>query len=188
LIKELREFGKFLVIAGFRNVKIEDAARLLDLIRERAKRADIQIFDAMSIAGWEHLYFAALNALNAFKNGLNISKSLAVETILFSSAQRQIRKAIELMGVGSKTSEVGVLIIANSRQEAVEALRIVSGLIGGERDDTVLELTDKKFEHIRKLFNVSKLELEAVLKQKGLEKEALTNLMIERMALLAAQR
>jgi len=60
--------------------------------------------------------------------------------------------------------------------------------MSGERDDKVLELTDEKFEGIKRLFGVSDLEIEAKLRGKGLEKEALVNLIIEHVALLATQR
>jgi len=60
-------------------------------------------------------------------------------------------------------------------------------MIPGERDDSVLELTDKKIGNIKKLFGISDLEFEAKLEKEGLEKEALTDLVIERMALLSTR-
>ena len=57
-----------------------------------------------------------------------------------------------------------------------------------ERDDNVLELTDEKIEGIERLFEVSDLEIEAKLRGEGLEKEALVDLIIEHVALLATKR
>jgi hypothetical protein len=56
-----------------------------------------------------------------------------------------------------------------------------------QHDDTVLELSEEKKRIIQKAFGISDLELKTVMKKDGLE-EALTNLVIERMALLATQR
>jgi len=58
----------------------------------------------------------------------------------------------------------------------------------GERGDNVLELTDDKFEGIKRLFGVSDLEIGAKLRREGLEKEALVDLVIEHVALLATHR
>jgi len=188
LIQKLEDFNMYVAIVGFRNVKIMDVNGFFNLVRKKVKEAHVQFFDATLIAGWEHLYFAALNALNAFKNKQNISNSLAVEALLFASAQRQITKAVETLGIRPESSQVAVLIIAETLQKATEALEIISKIISGERDDNTLKLTDEKIEGIQRLFNISDLELKAKLRKEGLEKEALIDLVIEHAALLATQR
>jgi hypothetical protein len=52
----------------------------------------------------------------------------------------------------------------------------------------VIELSEKKFEKLKKLFAISNLELEAKTKRRGAEKQALMDLIIEHMALLATHR
>jgi KEOPS complex subunit Cgi121 len=176
-----------ITIAGFKKVKIKDIKGFLEHIRREVRDAHVQFFDAKLIAGQQHLYFAALNALKAFKRKSNISSSLAIEAILYASAQRQIRKAVNLLGVKKDSSKVAVLIIAENRQRMEDCLRVVSRLVPGERDDTVLELTDEKIGDTKRLFDISDLEIEAKLRRKGLEKEALIDLVIEHVALLATQ-
>lgn len=188
MIRELEEFGKYVAISGFRNAKIEDVNSFFGLVRKNVADAEIQIFDANLIASWEHLYFAAINALTAFEGKLNISNNLAMETLLYASAQRQIDKAIDLLGIKPESPQIAVLVIAETRKEADSALETVSKLVSGECDDSVLELTDEKMEGVRRLFGVSDLEFESKLEGKGLEKEALVDLVIEHMALLATQR
>jgi len=187
LIKKLEDFDRYVAAAGFRNVKIGDVNSFFSMVRSKVGDANFQFFDANLIAGWEHLYFAALNALNAFKNKINISKSVAVETLLYASAQRQIEKAVELIGIKPGSSQVAVLVVAETEQKADSTLNAVSELVMGERDDSALKLTDEKVKGIKELFGISDLELEAKL-EKGLEKEALIDLVIEHMALLATQR
>jgi len=187
LIKKLEDFDKYVATVGFRNVKIKDLNNFFDMVRRKVGEAHVQFFDAKLIAGWEHLYFAALNALNTFKNKINISKSVAVETLLYASAQRQIEKAVKLLGIKTDSSQVAVLIMAETKQRVVSTLRAISELMIGERDDSVLELTDGKVKGVMELFDISDLELEAKLEKEGFEKEALIDLVIEHMALLATQ-
>ena len=174
-------------IAGFKNVKITDINSFLESVRREVGKNQVQFFDAKLIAGQQHLYFAALNALKAFENKSNISSSLAVEALLYASAQRQITKAVDALGVKQDSSQVAVLVMAENSRGMAECLKVVSGLIAGERDDAVLELTDEKIGGIKRLFGISDLEIKAKLKRKGLEREALTDLVVEHVALLAIQ-
>lgn len=183
LRKCLKEFGKFMIIAGLKDVKIDDAEAVLNQIRRETK-IQVQIFDAKCVASWQHLYFAALNALKAFRDKLNISSSLAVEALLYASGQRQIQKAVDMLGVKLKTRNVAVLIIADSGDEARETLNRVSKTIGGEFDDSVMEVTAEKYPSLKSLFEISNHEIEAQTERKNLEKEALIYLIIEHGALL----
>lgn len=180
-------YNGYIAVAGFKNVKITDINSFLETVRREVKEAHVQFFDARLIAGRQHLYFAALNALKAFENKSNISSSFAIEALLCASAQRQIRKALDTLGVKQDSSQVAVLIIAENRQESDDCLKVVSRLILGERNDSVLELTDKKSWGIKKLFGISDLEIEAKSRRKDLEMEALADLVIEHVALLANQ-
>jgi len=188
LLKYIEEFGKYAAITGFRNVQIKDTEEFLKKIRKKkGSNVETQFFDAKYVATWQHLYFAVLNALTAFKNKGNISKSLAMETMLYASTQRQILKAMELLGIKSETSEIAVLIIGENSETVKSALSMISASVNVQHDDTVLELSEEKKRIIQKAFGISDLELKTVMKKDGLE-EALTNLVIERMALLATQR
>ena len=188
MIKYIDEFGLCLAITAYKNVKIENVEEFIQNIRKETGNVTVQFFDARFVAGYEHLYFAVLNALTAFKNGLSISKNLAIEILLYAAAERQIRNAVQLLGVREDTAKVAVVVLAENKGEAVKALDKVSSIIQAEEDESILEIDDKKFETIKKLFNVSDLELEAKLERKGLEKEALKDLIIERVALLVTRR
>ncbi|HDQ05420.1 MAG TPA: hypothetical protein ENN36_01695 [Candidatus Bathyarchaeota archaeon] len=186
MTQKTEEPNENITIVGFRNVQIEDINAFLEHTRKENKAA-VQFFDAKHVAGPQHLYFAALNALNAFEKNTNISNNLAVEALLYASAQRQIKKAVNMLGIKQDSSEVAALVITENRHKKSDYLRLVTKLIPGERDDSVLELTDKKLGNIKKLFGISDLEFEAKLEKEGAEKEALTDLVIERMALLGTK-
>lgn len=187
MLKHIEEYGKHVAIAGFRNVKIKNVEEFLKIIRrEKPPNVEIQFFDAKFVATWQHLYFAALDALTAFENKENISRSLAMETMVYASAQRQIRKAMKLLGLKSTSSEIAVLIIGDKTESVSSALSLVSRDFEAKRDDTVLELSEEKTGAIREIFGISGVELKTVMKIDGLEK-ALMDLVFERMALLATQ-
>jgi len=188
MIEKLEGFNQYLIVAGFKDVKIDNADEFFRGIREKTRNACVQFFDATLIAGREHLRFAALNSLNAFKSKLNISSSLAMETLLYASAQHQIDDAIKLMGIKPNSHEVAVLVMAETRDEASWILEAVSKLLPGKRDDSVLDMSVEKIDVLKKLFQISNLELEAKTERKGAEKEALLDLIIEHMALLATER
>jgi len=188
VLKYIREYGKCIAITGFRNARIKDIKEFFKTIRlEKRSNVEIQFFDAQLVATWQHLYFAALNALTAFKNNENISKSLAMEIMIYASAQHQIRRGVEILGVKPDVSKIAVLIMGEKPEIVKSALQMVSKYVNAKNDDTVLELSEEKARIIQRTFGISDLELKTIMKKDGLEK-ALTDLLLERMALLATQR
>ena len=189
MIRKLEGFNKYILIAGFRNVKIKNVDKFFILVKQKTGNACVQFLDAKLVAGWQHLYFAALNAVNAFKNKLNISNNLGIEILLYASAQRQIKEAVKLIGIHPSSREVAVVIVANTRSEASSLLSVISALLTGSiRDDGLLELTDDKVESVKRLFEISDIELEANVEKEDGMKEALMDLVIEHVALLVTQR
>ena len=187
MLKHLKEFAKYIGITGFKNIKIKDVAEFLEKIRkEKPANVEIQFFDAELVATWQHLYFAVLNALTAFKNKQNISKALAIEIMLYASAQRQIRKAMELIGIKPNSSEIAVVVVGENPKTVKTALSTVLKHFNAEQDNGVLELTDAKMKGIQRVFGISNLEIETIAKGDDF-KEALVDLVIERMALLSVQ-
>lgn len=185
-MREAEVLGKYLMVEGFKNVKIENIDDLFKLIGSRSKASQIQVLDADLIAGFEHIYFAVLNALKAFKSGINISKNLPIEILLFASGQDQIKKAIEILGVKQTTKNIAAVIISDSREEALSTLNVVSGIVNGEADHNIIELNEEKMHVIIDAFGISRCELEASMR--GSLESAVKNVLIERAALLVTQR
>ena len=171
-------------IGGFRDVHAADVDELLSQVGEAAHPSPFQLFDADRVAGWRHLYFAAVNAVNAFEGGTAISRSLAMESLLYASCQDQIDRALELIGVSRETERAALVVFAKSPVDAERAFSGVSSVLG-VADDSVLKVDGVKFEKIKEAFGVSDLELEAV---GGPREEALTWLVVERGALLSIRR
>ncbi len=186
MLKHFEEFGEYVEITGFRNVQIEDAEAFLKATRREQQGTAVQFFNAELVATWQHLYFAVLNAFTAFRNKTNVSKSVAVEVMLYASAQRQIRKAIELVGVKRGSATVAAVIIDESPDAVKAALSSISKRVDSEPDETVLALSTAKMHNIRRAFNISEQEVETVVKAGDVE-QALVGLVIERVALLSTQ-
>ena len=112
MLKQLEEYGKWVEITGFGGVKIMDVKALAGVLSsELPDGIEIQLLNADLVASWLHLDFAVINALLAFQTGRNISKSLAVETVLYASAQRQIKKAIAEIGLIPSSENAACLVI-----------------------------------------------------------------------------
>jgi hypothetical protein len=90
------------------------------------------------------------------------------------------------VGVNCDSADVAAVIIGENPDAVKAALSSVSKRVGAEPDETVLELSNNKVQSIREAFSVSDGELETVV-AKGDVQQALVNLVIERMALLATQ-
>jgi tRNA threonylcarbamoyladenosine modification (KEOPS) complex Cgi121 subunit len=182
MIDRLEEFSKYITVAGFRDIRLIDVNQFFSDVKKCSGKACVQFFDADSIAGANHLRFAAINALTAFKNKLNISNSVAMETLLYASAQHQIKNSLKLLGISSKSRRVAVLILTETKEQASAILDSISELFKDKRDDSVIELTNEKVSRIKQIFGISTLEVQARTDIKRGEKAALTDLVIEHMA------
>ncbi len=187
MLYHLKEYAKYAEITGYKKVKFVKAEEFLKANRkETHENVDVQFFDAQLIATQEHLYFAALNALQAFQNKTNISKSLAMEAMLYASAQRQIKKAIQRCGIKPETTSMAVIIIGEDPIQLKTMLEAISMYVGVEPDEKVLEISNFKEHKIIETFQITDEELKTVMKN-GNREEAVVDLVIERVALLATQ-
>lgn len=185
MLHHIEEYNRYVEITGYRGAEFGRAEAFLKANRRGAPNGlEVQFFDANLIATWEHLYFATLNALAAFKNKTNISKSIAVETMLYAAAQRQIQKSITSIGIKPQTIYIATVIIGKDAVAVEHMLGEVSVAVGGKPDDSVLELDVQKTTKIRDVFGISQNELESA-KRDG--RDALVDLVVEHVSLLATQ-
>ena len=71
----------------------------------------IQLMNADAIAGKEHLEQGVIHAINAFKRGENLAKDLGIEILIRTSAQRQISKAFDILGLEEGKMNIAVVLI-----------------------------------------------------------------------------
>jgi len=187
-LKRIEEFGSLIEITGFRGARIDDFREFLrSIINRKSTDVEVQFFDSRTVATWEHLYFAALNALTSFSNKTNISKTLPMETLLYAATERQIIKATKKMGIKQTTSDVAVLIFGKDTKNIESTISLISKMLKAKPEDEVLGLSESKCKLIRKLFSISGTELGSVMK--GIDaNRGLVELVIERIALVSSRR
>jgi len=181
---KIKDTNWVITIGGFRINDVYDFQRLITVLTDIVKPSIFQFLDADNIAGWEHLYMSAVNAVNAIDSGDKISKSLPLETLLYASCKDQISKALQIMGIKKDTKNLALIIFADNVIVAEEAFSKIIKKIGNN-EDAVLEVDNVKFERLKKLFDISNLELEAA---GGKNTNNLVNLIIERGSLLRLKR
>jgi tRNA threonylcarbamoyladenosine modification (KEOPS) complex Cgi121 subunit len=181
------KFNFYAEITGFKNVCSKQATAYLEDNRKTGpQNIWIQFFNSNLIATPEHLYFAILNALYAFKNQINLSKNLAIETLLYASTQHQIQKAIQTIGLTANMPEIAITIIGNNTQQIKNVLNNIATTLHAEPCDTVLDLTPKKICQIQQAFNITPSMIETATKSKDTNL-ALVNLVIEKITLLSTK-
>jgi tRNA threonylcarbamoyladenosine modification (KEOPS) complex Cgi121 subunit len=186
--KRLEEYGKTVEINGFRNVCVEDAKDLSKTLKDKIPvTCDAQLFDANLVATWQHLYFAVLNAVMNLNSARGISKSIAVETLLYASAQGQISRAIDFIGLKPNSKNAAIVIVCKDAESAEAAIKPASKLLGTEPDESVLVLTKAKISHIKKAFKISEAELDASMSRGINSEQAIVDLVVERVALLSTR-
>lgn len=173
-----------IAITGIKSSRITDIDKTIIQTRAIVSPYLFQFFNADLVAGWQHIYFASINAVNAFKTGVNISKNLEVETLLYATGHDQISKGFQLMGISKTTSRVALLVIAKDRETACLLCENVAKEIG-IIDDKILTINEEKYGMMMEVFDINDLSIEAV---GGDRFEALSNLIIEKGALLPLRR
>ena len=170
-----------IAITGISGIKIKDVNRTLVELDEIKGEAFFQIFDADKVAGWKHLYYSAINALYAAETGLTISNKIEIEALLYASAQDQISKAIEMIGVTSATKNLALLVIAENPESTTKS--IIQYL--GKEDEDVLDLDEDKFHNLKEVYEITD---KALVTLDGNKYDALESLIIEKCALMPLLR
>lgn len=137
-------------ILGFKAniVSVGDALDKIDSIKEDGEI--IQLLNADSIVSKNHIMHGVNQAFLAFDRGENLAKDISVEIVLRCSAQRQISKAFDMMGLKEGEMNLCALLI-NSNDYSHELDSIFT------RDDDVLA---PDFDNLIRVYNISDVELQ----------------------------
>ena len=153
-------------------------------VHEKCPDATVQLFDLDRVAGSRHLFLAAYNAEKSYNSKRRISRSLAMEILLFVSGTRQITEALERVGISQETTRSAVLAIASSDDEILTISNLLIEKFSHNHDDSLLNIwTKEKRATIRRIFAIGTKELKATYGDGGLDM-AIEKLVIERSAML----
>ncbi|MCL2116765.1 MAG: KEOPS complex subunit Cgi121 [Methanobrevibacter sp.] len=140
-------------IAGFKT-EIEDIQKTLEIVNNLSNNCCdgciIQLMDAKGIAGKKHLLHGIIHSINAFKRGENLANNLGIEICIRLSAQRQIAKALNILGLKKGKINIAAVFI-NCPDYFVDELNNIF-----HRDDSVLN--SKK--DLKEIYNISEKELD----------------------------
>lgn len=154
-------------ISGFKS-NITDFTDLMNNINELSQKCTIQLLNADGIAGYEHILHATIHAIKAFERDENIANDLGLEICVRASAQRQISKALNILGI--KEGEMNICAVTvGCTENIMDLLKTILG----NKDDEVLK-PDEII--LKKTYNISDLEIETM--------GSISNVMIERTTLL----
>ncbi len=145
------------VIAGAKSSSIDPESVVRAAVAWTSSRgADACLVDARSVFGRDHLESAARHAIRAQNSRTMSSRSLAMETLLYASGERQVQEAIQAVGLRRDTTAIGVVIFGPA--SADDFVRDS----GWTRDDGVLDAQGKALEDLgisrREAATVSKVQ------------------------------
>jgi len=101
-------------ILGFKGEieNIQDTLDTIDSLRDNCCDSGIiQLMDAKAIAGYQHLQQGVIHAINAFKREENLANDLGIEILLRTSGQRQISKALKILGLKKGEMDIAIVLI-----------------------------------------------------------------------------
>lgn len=152
-------------------IKLKNVNSILKLIS-----SNVQFLNADLIAGYEHVLTSLKFAIRSWKKNRNIAKSLAMEVVLYASATRQIKDAIDKMGINPNSKGCIALIID------VEAI-VDEVLRYGEEDESLIEITKEKIPKLMEAFNIKESEFSIAKLIYEKEEIAIQSLVLEKIAL-----
>lgn len=144
-------------IIGFKG-SIDSVSDLLSKISKfNQGNSIVQLLNADGICNKNHVYHSINQALLSFERGENLAKELSVEIILRCSAQRQISKAFELLGLKEGNMNLCGIFI-NCSNEIIDYLSSTF-----EVDDDVLLANELK---LKEIYDISDNMLESMPMEK----------------------
>lgn len=107
-----------------------------------------QLFDNRFIWGKRHLYSAIWHAYQAAIHNRMISRTLSMEMLLYAAGQRQIHKAIKILGIGPTTRSIVGTILGNNLSTLREAYSYLLENLEMHADLAMLNNLSLKKEHV----------------------------------------
>ncbi len=147
-------------ISENKNSRGLDTDKLLELAKSLSESVlACQFLNSMMIVDEMHLLSGAQNAANALKGDYMISRTLDVELVVYVSAQRQIGRALDIMGVTDELSSVGIVCIDEDEKKVRECLMGITEKVG-EENSPMFSPTAEKIRSLMQNFGITELELE----------------------------
>lgn len=156
--------------------EITDPTKTINLIHDLSYKCDdgdftIQLINCKGLAGIKHLLQSISQSIKAFERGENIANDLGLEICVRASFQRQISKALNILGI-EKGKQMVCAVIINGPKGMMHEI----GELLGVKDESTFSVN---VHVLKKIYGISDEEITAA---GGIER-----LMIERTALLCLE-
>ena len=136
-------------IYGFK-ANIKSVSDTLNEVNKIKKDNEIiQLLNADAICGKDHIIHGVNQAFLAFDRGENLAKDISVEIVLRCSAQRQISKAFDILGLHEGDMELCAVLI-NCEDYLIQLSSIFS------HDDGVLS---PDYDYLKKVYSIDSDEM-----------------------------
>ena len=119
--------------------------RLEDVLfqaKKSSRIAPLQVVRADRVVGAEHVRSAATHAARAMREGRNHAKTLEVEFVRYLAGERQVKAALDKVGIPEAGATEGVLVAFGKHRK--DALVHFADTLGLDEDDAVLQATEAK--------------------------------------------
>lgn len=185
---DIPEFSSHVWISAF-NCTCINLEETLRAAQSHLGDVCVQLVDLNKVAGSRYLFLATYSAVKSFHSKQPISRTLAMELLLYASADRQISEAIRRVGISGSTKETAALAVASSTETLIAARGFLEKQLGTECSDVLLDSWSKdRLGAVQENFSISSKELSATLRKNEDLQNAIERLAIERSSLLSVRR
>ncbi len=188
-IEQLENEGNdtFIGIAELQNSKGLKQDQLIQLATSISNESlTVQLLNGKLVADETHLLSAVQNAVNAKNGGYMLSRSLDVEIIVYASAQKQIGRAFDTLGVSDGLNEVAVTVVGTNIDSVKEVVRDLIDKIGNETIPS-FAATNERIDRIKDHYQITDKELETIADSDDAKSQlkALSRCLVSRVSLVA---
>jgi tRNA threonylcarbamoyladenosine modification (KEOPS) complex Cgi121 subunit len=160
------------------------------LVKMASKRDEgiyaIQYLDSSLIVSVGHLLSAAQNAVNAWKGDYMLTRGLDAEVLVYASAQRQISRAIENLGVHDGLQSIALVVVGSDKRAVRDVITKMVNKVGEEIKTAFLP--DRgRLERIMHHYDVNAKEIKVFTDSDDVEiwAEALSRCVVSRVSMVA---
>jgi len=179
--------GRIIGIAEFHNSTNLKQKELIQIAESLSSEIlTVQLLNGLLIADEIHLLSAAQNAINAQQGEYMLSRSLDVEILVFASAQRQIGKAIDALGVYDGLDEIAAVVIGLDEGSVEKVIHNLADRVGKEIIPS-FPIMEERIARIKNHYEISDKEINTVSDTESLESKmlALSRCLVSRVSLVA---
>ncbi len=145
----------------------------------------IQFLDSSLIVSIGHLLSAAQNAVNAWKGDYMLTRGLDAEILVYASAQRQISRAIENLGIRDGLQSIALVVVGGKKDVRNVISKIITTV--GEEIKIAFVPDQDRLERIMHHYGVNEKEIKALTDSDEIEiwAETLSRCIASRVSLVA---